>query len=242
MTDRRLAIILAGGKGTRLGPYTAVFPKPLVPVGEWPIVEILVRQLYAAGFREMVLSVAHHGHLLEAYFLNHPLRAMGVSLTFVREQEPMGTAGSVKLVENLPEDFLVLNGDILTTLDFAALFDTHRCEGSALTVAVRARPVQLQLGVVEREGTRVVGYREKPRFEFEVSMGAYVYNRRAVERIPAGRFDFPDLVLDMVRAGERVTAFPSDAEWLDIGNPDDYALAQEAVARNAGAYLPAIAV
>nr|MBP7572081.1 NTP transferase domain-containing protein [Acidobacteriota bacterium] len=233
-----VAVILAGGRGTRLGPYTAVFPKPLVPVGEYPIVEVLVRQLARAGFNELVFSVGHLAELIEAYFLNHPLRAKGVDIRFVREQVPMGTAGSLSLVEDLPPHFLALNGDVLTTLDFAALMQSHAGSSAALTIATHRKSVQLQLGVIQREDVRVTGYLEKPTYEHEVSMGVYAYSREALDYLPKNqRFDFPDLVLKLVAAGKTVQVYPTSDEWLDIGNPDDYATAQERVAQNAGKYL-----
>lgn len=241
MSDRRVAVLLAGGKGTRLWPYTAVFPKPLVPVGEYPIIEVLVRQLFAAGFKELVISVGHLASLVEAYFAGHPVLSLGGQISFVRENDVMGTAGPLRLVPNLPESFLVLNGDILTTLDFSALFEAHCASGALLTVATKLRSIQIQLGVVEREGVRVVGYNEKPTLHYEVSMGAYAYSRRALNLIPAGRrFDFPDVVLAAVRAGDQVAAYPVEADWLDIGNPDDYALAQDRLASDPDRYVPAL--
>jgi NDP-sugar pyrophosphorylase family protein len=241
MKDRRLAVLLAGGKGTRLRPYTAVFPKPLVPVGEFPIIEILVRQLFAAGFREFVISVGHLAPLVQAYFTDHPVLGLGGTISFVREQDAMGTAGPLRLVPDLPENFLALNGDILTNLDFGALFDAHCASGALLTVATKARSVQIELGVVERDGLRIVGYKEKPSLHYEISMGAYAYSRRALELIPADRrFDFPELVLSSVGAGAHVAAYPVDADWLDIGNPDDYALAQERMAADPSRYVPVL--
>lgn len=239
MSGRRVAVILAGGKGTRLAPFTAVFPKPLVPVGEYPIIELLVRQLAAAGFKELIFSVGHLAQLIEAYFLHHPLRRSGVSIEYVREDRPMGTAGSLALIDDLPDHFLALNGDILTNLDFSRLYESHIASGAALTVAMRKKPVKLQLGVIQHEGTRIVGYLEKPTYEYDVSMGAYAYSRRALARMPAGeRFDFPDLVLALIAAGDDVASFPSEDDWLDIGNADDYALAQERMASDPERYLP----
>jgi NDP-sugar pyrophosphorylase family protein len=242
MSERRVAVLLAGGKGTRLRPYTAVFPKPLVPVGEFPIIEILVRQLFGAGFREFVISTGHSAALVQAYFADHPLLRAGAAISFLHEHTPLGTAGPVRLVSDLPDNFLVLNGDILTTLDFSALFESHCRSGASLTVATRARKVQIELGVIERDGVRIVGYKEKPTMAYEVSMGVYAYNRRALDLIPEqGRFDFPDLVLASIKAGAPVAAYPVDAEWLDIGNPDDYALAQDRVSADPGRYVPSLA-
>jgi NDP-sugar pyrophosphorylase family protein len=241
MSERRLAVLLAGGKGARLRPYTAVFPKPLVPVGDLPIIEILVRQLFAAGFTDFLISVGHLAALLQAYFSDHPLLAKGARIAFIHEKAPLGTAGPLRLIPELPDNFLVLNGDILTNLDFRALFEAHCASGALLTVATKARAVQIELGVIEREDRRIVGYREKPTLNYEISMGAYAYSRRAVAMIPADRrFDFPELVLLGVRAGAHVAAYPVDADWLDIGNPDDYALAQERMAIEPERYVPAL--
>lgn len=238
MSERRVAVLLAGGKGTRLRPFTAVFPKPLVPVGELPIIDILARQLVAAGFLEIVISVGHLAHLVEAYFVEHPLRRHNVSFSFVRESSPLGTAGPLAQIPGLPEHFLVLNGDILTDLDFGRMFQAHLESGANLTVATKMRSVQIQLGVIERRDNLITGYREKPRLEYEVSMGVYAYSQIAVGAIPHGRpFDFPDLVLKLIKQGQSVAAYPVDAEWLDIGNPDDYALAQDLVTANLDKYV-----
>lgn len=238
MSERRVAVLLAGGKGTRLRPFTAAFPKPLVPVGELPIIDILVRQLVAAGFLEFVVSVGHLAHLVEAYFVDHPIRRHGTSFSFVRESSPLGTAGPLARISGLPEHFLVLNGDILTDLDFDQMFQKHLESGACLTVATTLRSVQIQLGVIERQGTTITGYKEKPRLDYEVSTGVYAYSRRALDAIPPGqRFDFPDLVLRLIQQGQRVVSYPVNAEWLDIGNPDDYALAQDRVAANPEGYL-----
>ena len=238
MIDRKVAVVLAGGKGTRLAPFTAVFPKPLVPVGEIPIVEILTRQLFRAGFKELVLSVGHLAQLIRAYFHQHPLLAEGLQVSFVEEKEPLGTAGSLALVQDLPESFLVLNGDVLTDLDFASFFETHRASLATLSVATKIRSVQLQLGVIDRIGGVLTGYREKPSHGYEVSMGVYGYTSRALGFIGLReRLDFPDLVLRLLAAGERVQACPCEAEWLDIGNPDDYARAQDLFTARPQQYL-----
>lgn len=232
-------MILAGGKGTRLAPYTAVFPKPLVPLGEKPIIDILVNQLARAGFTELVFSVGHLAELIIAYFADHPLRHQGVTLRWIREQTPLGTAGSLTLIEDLPPQFLALNGDILTTLDFGGLFDSHLSSGAELTVATYTKLVSIPLGVVEQTNGLVTGYTEKPVLSYEASMGVYAYSRSALEAIPRGRpFDLPDLVHELMRRGRRIAAFHSEAEWLDIGNPEDYAEAQRVFETSPELYLP----
>lgn len=234
----RLAVLLAGGRGARLAPYTAVFPKPLVPIGDMPVADILVRQLAAAGFDEICFCAGHLAELLEAYFMSHPLRGSGVRFRWVREGEPLGTAGPLRLVEDLPERFLVLNGDLLTTLDFGAFFDRHVESGADLTIAVQRHQHRTQLGVVRHEGDRVTGYEEKPSFSFDVSMGVYAYSRACIETIPAGlKFDFPDLVGALLERGRDVRIVLSGDTWLDIGNPEDYSEAQRLFQEDPGRFL-----
>jgi NDP-sugar pyrophosphorylase family protein len=223
------AVILAGGKGTRLAPYTSVLPKPLVPVGEMPILEIVVRQLIAAGFDEIVITLGHLGELIRAFFLAQKRLSAQVRIRFVQEEEPTGTAGSLTLVPGLDETFLAMNGDVLTSLDYRRLLAFHREHGAALTIAGYRKEVRIDLGVLELDaaGTRVQGYVEKPRFEYPVSMGVYVYEPRALAHIPRDAyFDFPSLVLKLLEAGESVACYPSEDLWLDIGRPDDHAQAQ----------------
>ncbi len=238
MTARRVAVILAGGKGTRLAPYTAVFPKPLVPLGQYPVVEILVRQLVAAGFNELIFSTGYLSELLRAYFHEHPLKNKGVTFSWIKESSPLGTAGPLKLIPNLPENFLVLNGDLFTTLDFNSLYQNHTASKASLTIAMHSKQVNLQLGVVKHEGRQVTGYAEKPSYNYDVSMGIYAYSRQALDYIPEGqRMDFPELVQTLINAGKVVECQISQARWLDIGNPDDYAAAQEEFASDPSIYL-----
>lgn len=241
MTERHVAVILAGGKGTRLAPYTAIFPKPLVPLGQYPVVEILVRQLVASGFNELIFSTGYLGELLRAYFHDHPLKKKGVTFTWIKESSPLGTAAPLRLIDNLPEHFLVLNGDLFTTLDFDRLYKNHVTSGATLTIATHSKRVKLQLGVVKHEGRKVTGYLEKPSYDYDVSMGIYAYSKKALEFIPEGEImDFPDLVQTLGRAGELVECQFSEARWLDIGNPDDYAAAQEEFTADPSVYLQEI--
>lgn len=238
MAERRVAVVLAGGKGTRLAPYTAVFPKPLVPLGQYPVVEILVRQLVAGGFNELIFSTGYLGELLRAYFHDHPLKEKGVTFSWVRESQPLGTAAPLNLIRDLPEHFLVLNGDIFTTLDFGRLYATHASSKATLTIAMHRKDINLQLGVVEHSGRTVTGYLEKPTCSYDVSMGIYMYSRRALDFIPKNeKMDFPDLVQKLLQKNEPVECEYSDARWLDIGNPDDYAAAQNEFAEDPGLYL-----
>lgn len=233
------AIILAGGKGTRLAPYTAVFPKPLVPIGDYPVVEILVRQLHSAGFRRLVFATGHLSELLRAYFHEHPLLGRGMDFHWVRETVPLGTAAPLALVEDFPGDALVLNGDLFTTMDFSEFFSAHLRNGAALTVAAHTRQVSLNLGVLSRDGDRVTGYNEKPSYTFDVSMGIYGVSKKVLAYIPQGRrMDFPELVNTLLEKGECVRCVNPDCRWLDIGNPDDYAAAQKEFEADASLYMP----
>lgn len=230
------AVILAGGRGRRLAPYTAAFPKPLVPVGDRAVLEVLIRRLVAAGVVEIVLSVDHLAELIMAYVEGHPgLRSLA-RYRFVRDERPGGTAGPLKRIADLGQTFLVANGDLLTELDLGALVAHHHANGAALTVAVHRKPVKLSLGVLDIDGAgRITRYTEKPEFQYDVSMGVYVYDARALGFITEGEYlDFPDLVARLIAAGETVAAYRTSAYWLDIGNPDDYARAQEDAAAGRG--------
>jgi NDP-mannose synthase len=221
-------VILAGGKGTRLAPYTTIFPKPLVPIGDRPILEIIIRQLVRQGFEDILLSVGHLGELIEAYFQNGHRNIQGLKLSYYRESQPLGTAGSLALVPGLDETFLAMNGDVLTTLNYGALVDFHYSNQAALTIAMHSKAVHIDLGVLETgEFGRLKSYREKPQFNFKVSMGVYVYEPLALRYIPKGQyFDFPDLVMRLLDNGEKVVGFHSEDYWLDIGRREDYELAQ----------------
>ncbi len=223
------AVILAGGRGTRLAPFTIHFPKPLVPIGDMPVLELLLRQLAKAGITDVTLALGHLAELVKAYFAEHRSIHKLVDLSFVVEDEPAGTAGCLTLVPNLTDTFLVLNGDVVTDLDFRQLIRFHRRSGSMLTIATAPRHVKLELGVVcLRADDRVEDYLEKPEYTHQVSMGIYVYEPDVLQYMTRGRYlDFPTLVLKLIADGRTVTAYRSNDLWLDIGNPSDYARAQQ---------------
>src|SRR5215469_2671591 len=223
------AVILAGGKGVRLRPFTVNFPKPLMPLGDSPILEVLIKRLVTFGITDITLTVGHLAELIKAYFHTHNRLTTQIRLRYVEEDEPTGTAGSLASVPDLDDTFLVMNGDLLTDLDFDALVSFHRREDATLTIAAHRRHVEVDFGVLEADRDhRVIGYNEKPKLNYDVSMGIYVYEPRVLQFIPRGTYlDFPDLVLKLISAGEKVCAMPSDCLWLDIGRPDDYARAQE---------------
>src|SRR5215211_5910868 len=221
----RSAVILAGGRGTRLGPYTTVLPKPLLPIGDAPILDVVLRQLCGHGFTNITLAVGYLAHLIEAVFKDGS--QVGVSLQYQREPRPLGTVGPLATMDHLDDAFLMLNGDVLTTLDYAAFHRAHVASGNALTLATHVRTVRSDYGVLELDGDtgatqRVVGFREKPEIDHSVSMGVYMLNGHVRQYVPAGeRFDLPDLVWRLLEIGERVGAFVYDGYWLDIGRHDD---------------------
>jgi NDP-mannose synthase len=237
----RRAIILAGGLGMRLRPYTAVLPKPLMPVGDRPILDVIVRQLRRHGFERLTIVTGHLAELIEAFFGNGERH--GVAIDYFREDEPLGTVGALRLIDDLDEHFLVMNGDVLTDLDFADLLDSHAADGSVATIAAHKRDVQVSLGVLqfdhEAEPDRLTGYVEKPTYHYEVSMGVYAFSRRVLDYIePGRRLDFPDLVLKLIDAGEPVRARRTEDYWFDIGRHDDYETAVEEFERLRPRFLP----
>jgi NDP-sugar pyrophosphorylase family protein len=231
-------VILAGGKGTRLAPYTTIFPKPLVPIGDRPILEIIIRQLVRHGLGDILLSVGHLGELIEAYFQNGNRNFPGLNLEYFREKQPLGTAGSLAMIPGLDDTFLAMNGDILTTLNFQSLIKHHRKQRAALTIAMHQKKVKIDLGVLEiDELGNLTGYREKPLYNFDVSMGVYVYEPHVVRYIPKGRYmDFPELVLRLLEKGEKIAGYRSRDYWLDIGRREDYELAQQEFCSRAGEF------
>ena len=233
------AIILAGGKGTRLHPFTVNFPKPLVPLGDVPVVEVLIRQLLRSGVTRVTMTLGHLAGLMKAYFQQRRELTELIDLRFVEENTPTGTAGSVALVPGLDQTFLVMNGDLLTDLDFHALVDFHRSQKAVLTVASHVRRVKVDLGVLEIDAEhRITNYIEKPEQTYHVSMGIYVYEPTVLKFIPPGEYlDLPNLVLKLMAQGEKVCAFPFDGLWLDIGRPDDYARAQELFAEQKDSFV-----
>ncbi len=230
------AVILAGGKGTRLAPYTTVLPKPLVPVGDRPVVELIIRQLAQAGFDRIDLCVGHLGHLIRAYLTESDAVPEGVEVNFVWEDQPLGTAGALRLIERPTEPFLVMNGDILTTLPYGQLMRFHNASGSALTIASHPKTVRLSLGVIEGEQGTVSGYVEKPSLRYEVSMGIYVYDPSVIDLIPHGPFDFPNVVLLLIEAARAVQTYHFDGTWFDIGTTAEHERAMAAFAEDPSSF------
>lgn len=222
------AIILAGGKGTRLAPYTTVFPKPLMPIDGMPILEVIVRQLSHFGVKDLIFTVSHQSEpLLSAYFGDG--RKYGVNISYSREDKPLGTAGPLALLPDLPETFLVMNGDILTTLKYPQLIAFHQREKGLVTIAMSQKKIDVELGVMEFDRNhRLTRYIEKPSFSYSVSMGIYVFEKRVLKYILRRRYlDFPDLIQRLLKEKEKVICYPSKDFWLDIGRHEDYEEAQK---------------
>ncbi len=217
------AVVLAGGKGARLAPYTKILPKPLMPIGDMPILEILLHQMKRAGVAEVIITVGHLAELLHAFFQNG--ERFGLKVDYSYESHPLGTAGPLSLVaDRLDETFLVINGDVLTTLDLRQLIDTHRSSKAIATIASHVRQVKVDLGVLETNASnQLTGYIEKPTYNFQVSMGIYVFEPAVLKYIPHNQYlDFPDLVLRLIKSGECVLSYPFTGYWQDLGRPDDY--------------------
>lgn len=226
------AVVLAGGKGTRLRPYTTVFPKPMVPVGDLPILEVILRQLNRDGFNDIQLSVGYLSALIRSYFDQKDGAIAGTSINYVYEDEPTGTAGALNLIEGLTDTFLMMNGDVLTTLSYREVLEYHRQKNAALTISTHKKPVKIDLGVLSTDDDHyVTEYIEKPTLDYRVSMGVYVLEPRVIDYIPKGSyFDFPDLVNALLKNGEKIAAYASEDLWLDIGRPEDYEEAQSVFA------------
>jgi NDP-mannose synthase len=231
------AVILAGGLGTRLRPYTTVIPKPLVPVGERPILQHILERLWGAGVVQIDLCVNYLGGLIQAY-LSQARLPDGLQLNWHWEDEPNGTAGALRSVPDLEDTFIAMNGDVFTGLDYRELVDFHFTTRAALTIATRRKSVNIDLGVMDVSGNRVTAYREKPTLHYDVSMGIYVYEPRALKHLPPGTCQFPELVQILLRAGEKVATFRSDAPWYDIGTPQEYERAVNDMALVADACHP----
>jgi NDP-mannose synthase len=227
------AIILAGGRGTRLAPFTSVLPKPLMPIGERAILELVVERLESCGIVDITFCVGYLSHLIRAVLESR--ENDGVHIRYVLEQHPMGTAGPLRLVEGLDDTFVVMNGDILTDLDYTDLLAYHRSQQNVVTIATHARSIKIDYGVLrfdgdgDGDGQRITGYVEKPEYISAVSMGIYVFEPSALDYIAPGEpSDFPDLVQALLRAEKPVGAYPHDGMWFDIGRQDDYTRAVEA--------------
>ena len=236
MCDR--AVVLAGGQGTRLRPYTVVLPKPLMPLGEYPILEVIIRQLAQYGFGQVTLAVNHQAEIIKAFF--HDNSRWGVQIDYSFETKPLSTVAPLRLIANLPEHFLLMNGDVLTDLDLRKLYRSHVSENRLFTIAAARRRHTIDYGVLEvDESGLLVGFKEKPADEYLVSMGVYVVSRRVLDLIPCDRkYGFDDLMRDLLAQREHVHVYPHGGYWLDIGRPDDYMQAIDEFAQHRRQFLP----
>ena len=232
-----IAVILAGGKGTRLKPFTMTIPKPLLPLGEVPIIEVVIRQLANAGISDIRLTLGHMGHLFTGFLDNSP--DWGVDIKYCVERTPLGTAGPLRLVEGDDDTFLVMNGDLLTTIDYHELLETHRRRKAWATIAVHKRQVHIDYGVITiGPNGELQDYSEKPTIDYNVSMGINVLSKECLEFIPPGqRFDMPDLLLAIRNAGKPVACYQTDCYWQDIGRFEDYQQASEDFVQNPDRFL-----
>lgn len=234
------AVILAGGKGQRLRPYTTVLPKPLMPIGDMPILEVVLRQLRRAGVTRVTMAVGHLAELLQAFFGDGG--RLGLEIDYSFEEKPLGTAGPLTLIPGLKEEraVLMMNGDILTTMDYGEVIRCHAESGAAATIATYRRQVKIDFGVIESNAQNVLtGYVEKPCFDYRVSMGIYCLAPRALDLLAYNQyFDLPDLIKLLIAKGEKVQSYPFEGYWLDIGRPDDYAVAIEEFESRRHEFLP----
>jgi NDP-sugar pyrophosphorylase family protein len=232
------AVILAGGKGTRLSPYTKVLPKPLMPIGDMPILEVILRQIKLAGIDDVVLTVGHLSELLRTFFQDGS--RLGLNISYNYEDSPLGTAGPIAFVPDLEDTFLVMNGDVLSTLPLKELVQFHKTNNAIATIATHHRTVKVDLGVIQWDGDdRVAGYIEKPTYDYSVSMGIYVFEPKVLTYIPKGEYyDFPDLVKKLIGVGEKVIGYRFDGYWQDLGRPDDYESAAQDFDQMRSQFLP----
>ncbi|MBW0434143.1 NTP transferase domain-containing protein [Leptospira yasudae] len=216
------AVILAGGKGTRLRPYTTVLPKPLMPIGDYPILEVIVKQLVKAGFSHITMAVNHQAQLIQAFFQDG--NKWNTKIDYSLEDKALGTMGPLKLISDLPENFLVMNGDVLTDISFSSFYQTHITSKSIFTISSKKRQQLIDYGVLEtNQQGFLTGFREKPAQDFEVSMGVYMLNHEALNFIPEDAvFGFDNLMLKLIEVNKQVSVLAHEGFWLDIGRPDDY--------------------
>ncbi|MDZ7265112.1 MAG: sugar phosphate nucleotidyltransferase [candidate division KSB1 bacterium] len=221
------AVILAGGKGTRLKPYTTILPKPLMPINDKPILEIVIRQLKKFGFDQIIIAVGHLAELIEAYFGDGS--KWGVQISYSREDKPLGTAGPLTLIPNLADTFLMMNGDILTDLNYAELMRFHKDYNGQISIATYNKEVKIDLGILKvNEQHEIYEYIEKPTLVYQVSMGIYIIEKRLLQLIPRGEyFDLPDLIKLSFKHQLKVLSYPFSKYWRDIGRKEDYELALE---------------
>ncbi|MGE5402751.1 MAG: nucleotidyltransferase family protein [Ignavibacteriales bacterium] len=233
----RRAIILAGGKGTRLKPYTIVLPKPLMPIGEYPILEVVVRQLVSYEFTHITMAVNHQADIIQAFFGDGS--KWNIKIDYSLEDKPLSTMGPLRLIKDLPEDFLIMNGDVLTNLNFGEFYEYHTASKNLFTISTYKREQVSEYGVLEIDNDNTLcGFKEKPVFPLDVSMGVYMANRKITDIIPENTiYGFDHLMLDLIKVKTPAKVKKFDGYWLDIGRPDDYALAIDEFEKNKEIFL-----
>jgi NDP-sugar pyrophosphorylase family protein len=235
------AVILAGGRGTRLAPYTYVIPKPLMPISDMAILEVILYQMKYSGINQVVLTVGHLAGLIQAFCQDGC--KYGLEISYSRETKPLGTAGPLAQVPDLTTTFMVCNGDVLTMMNFRDLMQFHDEHGGICTIAMHERKHQVDLGIIEQndDGYEVINYIEKPTFEYKVSMGLYIFEPDVLKYIPIGEYlDFPDLVLKLLENGEKVIGYPYCGYWMDLGNHEDYDQANKDFDQMRSQFLPSV--
>jgi NDP-sugar pyrophosphorylase family protein len=232
------AVVLAGGTGTRLRPYTVVLPKPLMPIGDYPILEVIVRQLVWQGFTQITLAVNHQANIIKAFFGDG--KNWGVHIDYSLETKPMSTIAPLSLIPDLPENFLLMNGDVLTDLDLTGFLERHVTAGRLFTIAAARRLQMIDYGVLQIDSLHnLTGFSEKPRMEYLVSMGVYAVNRAVLDFVPLdSKYGFDDLMNNLLERGQSVAVDPYEGYWLDIGRPDDYMRAVEEFEQRKHELLP----
>ena len=221
------AIILCGGKGKRLRPYTQIFPKSLMPIDEMPILEIVVRQLIKYKFDHITLAVNHQARMIESFFENGS--KWNIKIDYSLEDKPLGTMGPLKLINDLPENFIVMNADILTDLNFDNFYKFHTKNNHLFTISSHSRIEKIDYGVLIRDKkNKLINFKEKPDEKFIVSMGIYAVNKKILTFIPKNKkFGFDDLMYKLIKSKVKINTKDHKNYWLDIGRPEDYLKASE---------------
>ncbi|HSA06689.1 MAG TPA: sugar phosphate nucleotidyltransferase [Candidatus Gastranaerophilales bacterium] len=231
------AVILAGGKGARLRPYTVVLPKPLMPIGDYPVLEVIVKQLINCGFDYLTMAVNHQADIIKAFFGNG--EKWNIKIDYALENKPLSTMGPLKLIDNLPENFIVMNGDILTDLNYSDFLEHHSKNQNAFTVSTFAKSLKSEYGILEiNENNEIIHFQEKPFIKHTVSMGVYALNKKVLDLIPYNQsYGFDNIMYDFIRTGSFASAKNHNGYWLDIGNPNDYMLAIDLFENNKEIFL-----
>lgn len=226
LSKTKLAVILCGGFGTRLRPFTEVLPKPLMPINGKPILEIVINKLKKNNFKNIILSIGYKGDLIKSFFGNG--KKYGVKINYIEEKKPLGTMGPLKLIKKMPNNFLVMNGDILTNLNLSKFFIKHVRSKSIFTISTISRDHLIDYGVIKFNKNKVTSFIEKPKKNFNVSMGVYAINKRVIKYIPKNKYyGFDHLMKKFLKKNIDINLFFFDGLWLDIGRQNDYIKAQE---------------